>query len=245
MSDVRPVAIVTGAASNIGRACARRLAEKYTVVLADIGDTTALAGELPHALPVRMDVGDFASCTAAVQAAEAVGPLQCLVHCAGITKPACSIEDMSIEEWQQVIHVDLTGTFLIAKACIPAMRRHAPASMILYASRAGKTGFAALGSNGDKTKAHYCAAKAGVISLVKSLALELAAANIRVNGVAPGPVQGTMIPREQWESIAGRVPLHRLGTPEEMAEAAWFLQSQAANFITGHILDVNGGTLMD
>lgn len=188
MSDVRPVAIVTGAASNIGRACARRLAEKYTVVLADIGDTTALAGELPHALPVRMDVGDFASCTAAVQAAEAVGPLQCLVHCAGITKPACSIEDMSIEEWQQVIHVDLTGTFLIAKACIPAMRRHAPASMILYASRAGKTGFAALGSNGDKTKAHYCAAKAGVISLVKSLALELAAANIRVNSVAPGPV---------------------------------------------------------
>ena len=174
-----------------------------------------------------------------------MGPLQCLVHCAGITKPACSIEDMSIEEWQQVIHVDLTGTFLIAKACIPAMRRHAPASMILYASRAGKTGFAALGSNGDKTKAHYCAAKAGVISLVKSLALELAAANIRVNGVAPGPVQGTMIPREQWESIAGRVPLHRLGTPEEMAEAAWFLQSQAANFITGHILDVNGGTLMD
>lgn len=245
MSDVRPVAIVTGAASNIGRACARRLAGKYTVVLADIGDTTALAGELPHALPVRMDVGDFASCTAAVQAAEAAGPLQCLVHCAGITKPECGIEDMSIEEWRQVIHVDLTGTFLIAKACIPAMRRHAPASMILYASRAGKTGFAALGSNGDKTKAHYCAAKAGVISLVKSLALELAAANIRVNGVAPGPVQGTMIPREQWENIAGRVPLHRLGTPEEMAEAAWFLQSQAASFITGHILDVNGGTLMD
>ena len=66
MSDVRPVAIVTGAASNIGRACARRLAEKYTVGLAEIGYTTALAGELPHALPVRMDVGDFASCTAAV-----------------------------------------------------------------------------------------------------------------------------------------------------------------------------------
>ena len=245
MSEVRPVAIVTGAASNIGRACARRFSEKYTVVLADLMDTTALAGEIPNAVPARVDVCDYTSCQKAVELALSHGPLECLVHSAGITKPACSIEDMSIEEWQQVIHVDLTGSFCIAKACIPAMRQNAASSMILFASRAAKTGFAALGSNGEKTKAHYCAAKAGVISLVKSLAMELASANIRVNGIAPGPVQGTMIPREQWESIASRVPLHRLGTPEEMADAAWFLQSSASSFVTGHILDVNGGTLMD
>lgn len=110
---------------------------------------------------------------------------------------------------------------------------------------AAKTGFAALGSNGAKTKAHYCASKAGVISLVKSLAMELAPYGIRVNGVAPGPVQGTMIPKESWPVIAEKVPLNRLGTPEEMAEGAWFLCSPQAAFITGHILDINGGTLMD
>ena len=117
--------------------------------------------------------------------------------------------------------------------------------MILFSSRAAKTGYAALGSNVGKTKAHYCASKAGVISLVKSLATELAPQGLRVNGIAPGPVEGTMIPPAQWESIASRVPLHRLGKPEDMAEAAWFLASDQAKFITGHILDVNGGTHMD
>ena len=75
--------------------------------------------------------------------------------------------------------------------------------------------------------------------------MELAEQGVRVNGVAPGPVEGTMIPQSQWESIASRVPLHRLGKPADMAEAAWFLASPQAGFITGHILDVNGGTLMD
>ena len=118
-------------------------------------------------------------------------------------------------------------------------------AMVLFSSRAAKTGFAALGSNGAKTKAHYCASKAGVISLVKSLAMELAPYGIRANGVAHGPVQGTMIPKESWPVIAEKVPLNRLGTPEEMAEGAWFLCSPQAAFITGHILDINGGTLMD
>lgn len=75
--------------------------------------------------------------------------------------------------------------------------------------------------------------------------MELAPYGIRVNGVAPGPVQGTMIPKESWPVIAEKVPLNRLGTPEEMAEGAWFLCSPQAAFITGHILDINGGTLMD
>lgn len=152
---------------------------------------------------------------------------------------------MPVEEWENVIKVNLTGAFFLAKACIPPMLEAGQGAMVFFSSRAAKTGFAALGSNGAKTKAHYCASKAGVISLVKSLAMELAPYGIRANGVAPGPVQGTMIPKESWPVIAEKVPLNRLGTPEEMAEGAWFLCSPQAAFITGHILDINGGTLMD
>lgn len=117
--------------------------------------------------------------------------------------------------------------------------------MTLFTSRAAKTGYAAIGVNANKTKAHYCASKAGVISLVKSLATELAQYDVRVNSVAPGPVSGVMIPKEQQALIAEKVPLKRLGTPEDMAEAAFSLASPTAAFITGHVLDVNGGTLMD
>ena len=153
----------------------------------------------------------------------------------------------TVEEIQDMVehHIMAHGAFFLAKACIPPMLEAGQGAMVLFSSRAAKTGFAALGSNGAKTKAHYCASKAGVISLVKSLAMELAPYGIRVNGVAPGPVQGTMIPKESWPVIAEKVPLNRLGTPEEMAEGAWFLCSPQAAFITGHILDINGGTLMD
>lgn len=241
----RPVAIVTGAANNIGLACAKRFAQTHTVILADMQDASAEAVALPHAFAIQGDVSRFEDCQRMVDAALSHGTLDTLVHSAGITKPAAAIVDISLEEWDQVIRVNLTGTFLLTKACIPVMLRQGKGTMVLFTSRAAKTGFAALGSNGDKTKAHYCASKAGVISLVKSLATELARHNIRVNGIAPGPVEGTMVPREQWASIAERVPLHRLGTPHDMAEAAYFLASPLANFITGHILDVNGGTLMD
>ncbi|MCL1939677.1 MAG: SDR family oxidoreductase [Desulfovibrionaceae bacterium] len=244
MNTIPPVVIVTGAASNIGLACARRFAADHTVILADIIDAGVEAARLPQARAFKADVSDFAQCQALVAEAQKYGRLDSLVHCAAITKPACSIEEMSIDEWEQVIRINLTGAFYLAKACIPAMSE-AGGSMVLFTSRAAKTGFAALGSNAGKTKAHYCASKAGVISLVKSLATELAGRSIRVNSVAPGPVAGTMIPKEQQDAVAAKVPLGRVGTPEEMAEAAYFLCSPAAGFITGHVLDVNGGTLMD
>lgn len=244
MPQQRPVAIVTGAANNIGWACARKFAETHTVILADIADASANAAALPGSYAARVDVGDFASCEALMAEGKKRGIVQALVHCAAITKPPSSILEMPLQEWESVIKINLTGAFYLAKACIPAMLEHG-GSMALFTSRAAKTGFAALGSNGERTKAHYCASKAGVISLVKSLAMELASKNIRVNGVAPGPVAGTMIPKEQQALIAEKVPLKRVGTPEEMAEAAYFLCSPAASFITGHILDVNGGTLMD
>lgn len=239
-----PVAIITGAANNIGLACARRFAGDYTVIMADLADASAEAALLPGAEAIQADISDYAQCRALVEEARIRGTLTALVHCAAISKPACSIEEMSLEDWEQVIRVNLTGTFYLTKACIPAMSDHG-GSMVLFTSRAAKTGFAALGSNRGRAKAHYCASKAGVISLMKSLALELADRNIRVNSVAPGPVAGTMIPKELQDTIATRVPLQRIGTPEEMAEAAYYLCSPGAGFITGHVLDVNGGTLMD
>lgn len=245
MSEQRPVAIVTGAASNIGLACARRFAATHTVIMADRAETEQQASALPHAVAVRVDVGEYDSCLHLATEARKHGPLAAVIHSAGITRPACSILDMSPAEWEEVIRINLTGAFFLAKACLPVLLEAGKGAVVLFSSRAAKTGYAALGSNGTKTKAHYCASKAGVISLIKSLAMELAPHGIRVNGIAPGPVQGTMIPKEAWPAIAEKVPLGRLGTPEEMAEGAWFLCSPQSSFITGHILDINGGTLMD
>jgi len=246
MPEKRPVAIVTGAASNIGLASAKIFARDHLVVLADIQDTSSLSKEIgSNAVSAVSDISNPDDCRRLVAYAAKQGCLACLVHSAGITRPAVKIEEMLLEEWEEVIRINLTGTFLITRAAIPELIRSGGGSMVLISSRAAKTGFAALGANPGATKAHYCASKAGVISLTKSLATELAIHDIRVNGIAPGPIEGTMIPKEQWSDIASRVPLGRLGRAEEIAAAAHFLCSLQAGFITGHILDVNGGTLMD
>jgi 3-oxoacyl-[acyl-carrier protein] reductase len=242
----KPVVIVTGAANNIGRQCAISFAADHTVVLADLQDTRPLAAELGAcAISLQGDVADPNDCRRWVREAEAQGPLKALVHSAGITKPAVAIEQMGLSEWESVIRVNLTGSFIMAQAAIPAMRRAGGGAMVLITSRAGKTGVAALNVNANAAKAHYCASKAGVISLVKSLATELAKDGIRANGLAPGSIEGSMIPKEQWPAIAQKIPMGRLGLPAEIAAAARFLCSPAASYITGHILDVNGGTLMD
>jgi NAD(P)-dependent dehydrogenase (short-subunit alcohol dehydrogenase family) len=130
------------------------------------------------------------------------------------------------------------------KAVIPYLQESKGVGLLIT-SRAGKVGYAGFDPNPAGTKAHYCASKAGVISLVKSLAIELAPFGVRVNGLAPGSIEGTMIPKELWAGLAEKIPLKRLGLPEEIAQAASFLCSDASSYITGHILDVNGGTLMD
>ena len=121
MSEQRPVAIVTGAASNIGLACAQRFAATHTVIMADIADATQQAASLPHAVAVRVNVGEFDSCLNLVAEARKYGRIDAVVHSAGITRPACSILDMPVEEWENVIKVNLTGAFFLAKACIPPM----------------------------------------------------------------------------------------------------------------------------
>ncbi len=244
--DSRAVALVTGAANNIGRAIATAFAADHRVVLADLQDATTAAREIGNdAVAVQGDVSEAADCAGWIEAAEGLGPLRVVVHCAGITWPAKAVADMPIEEWEKTIRVNLNGTFILMRTAIPALRRAGEAAAVLISSRAGKTGFAALGANPGATKAHYAASKAGVISLTKSLALELAPDRIRVNCVAPGPIEGAMIPRRQWREVSSRVPLGRLGKPEDVAAAVRFLCSPGAAFITGHVLDVNGGTLMD
>jgi NAD(P)-dependent dehydrogenase (short-subunit alcohol dehydrogenase family) len=238
----RTVAIVTGGSSNIGWACARRLAASHQVLIADLRPP---AEPLPEGMDFQAtDITDGAACRALMDRAAQQGPLAALVHSAAITMPARPIEQITADEWRRVVDVNLTGAFLVAQAAIPALRA-ARGAMVMISSRAARTGYAALTASPQGTKPHYCASKAGVLSLVKSLAVELAADGVRVNAVLPGAIEGEMIPRERWPELASRIPLGRLGVPDEVADVVAFLCSSAARYITGHALDVNGGTWMN
>jgi len=256
MSVKRSVALVAGGANNIGAACARLLARDHFVVVADAVDPEPVVKEIGagRAAGIRGDIGRYQDCLEWVALAEEHGGLKCLVNTVGISSPGESVENLSLEEWERVLHVNLTGAFYLVRAAIPAMRRSgfSDRSIVLVSSRSGKSGVASLGST-KVSKAHYCCSKAGVICLVKCLAYELSEEQIRVNSIAPGPIMslnsdgrpGATIKPEYWESISQRIPLKRMGKPEDIAHAAYFLCSEEANFITGHTLDVNGGTLND
>ena len=239
---MRPVAIVTGGSSNIGWACVQRFAQDHRVVIADLRPP---ADPLPaHVEFVGTDVTDRQACLDLMSHASGMGAVAALVHSAAITAPARSIEEIDVTEWRRLIDVNLTGAFLVAQAGIPALRA-SQGCMVMISSRAARTGYAALTASPQGTKAHYCASKAGLLSLVKSLAVELASAGVRVNAVVPGSIEGAMIPRERWPELAAKIPLARLGLPGEVADAARYLCSPEARYITGHALDVNGGTWMN
>ncbi len=238
---MRPLAIVTGGSSNIGWACVQALSPDHDVVIADLRSPSVALP--PGVRYTGLDITDEMACRCMVSSTCHSRGLDLLVHSAAITAPARPIEEIEPAEWRRIVEVNLNGAFFVAQAAIPALRR-ARGCAVFIASRAGRTGYAAMNPAASGTKPHYAASKAALLSLVKSLALELAPDGVRVNAVVPGSIEGQMIPRERWPELAQRIPLGRLGTPEEVAEAVRFLGSPAARYITGHGLDVNGGTWM-
>lgn len=242
------VAIVTGAGRGIGLGIAQAfLREGARVALCDIDATlleTALA-ELQagpgQALSFQMDVTSKEQIDRIVrQVLDRWRTIDVLVTSAGIYQ-VLPVEEITEAQWDRVLAVNLKGTFLCCQAVIPAMKHRRSGRIIHIASSAGKTG-------GTLAGAHYSVSKAGVICLAKQLARELGPHGITVNAVAPGRIDTPMIQsvsEAENEAFRQRTPLGRLGTPQDVAGAVVFLASDEASFITGEIMDVNGGLLID
>ena len=241
------VAIVTGAASGIGRASARLFArEGARVVVADIdtegGESTVglVKDAGGDATFVRTDVAEPADVEAMVAAAiDRYGRLDFAHNNAGIVGAGAEIADMPIEVWQRGIAVMLTGVFLCMKYEIPRIREAGGGAIVNTSSGAGLIGFPGM--------ANYVAAKHGVLGLTKTAALECATSGIRINAICPGTARSRMV--EDWiggdpaqeAMVAGLHPIGRIAEPEEIAEAAIWLCSDAASFMIGHALAVDGG----
>ncbi len=243
VASSQKVALVTGAARGIGLAVAKRfLADGWRVALLDIlgepleKSVTALAR--PDAtLALTCDVSDADAVAAALAEIERrFGRLDALINNAGVAVFAPLMET-SDAEWSRVLAVNLTGPFLCAKAAVPLMRHHGGGAIVNITSISGL--------RASTLRSAYGTSKAGLAHLTKQLAVELAELGIRVNGVAPGPVDTAMAKEVHSAEIRAdyhdAIPLNRYGLEEELAEAVYFLCSDRASYITGQILAVDGG----
>ena len=237
-------AIVTGGGQGIGRAICGIFAEEgASVVVVDIDESRAeetarqLRQEGRAAKAVRTDVSSGGEIKKLVDGVlEDTGRVDILVNNAGLAVFR-SVEQCTEEEWDRVMAVNLKGPFLLAKALLPTMKAQRAGTVINLASVAGKTG-------GVVSGAPYSVSKAGIECLTKSLARELAPYGVRVNAIAPGIID-TALTAHHDQSFVDAIPLGGKGEPRDVAEAALFLASDRSRHITGEILDVNGGLLMD
>ena len=240
------VALVTGASQGIGRATALALAEsgaKVAIAARNAGKLASLAAEIAQtageALPITMDVADPGQVKAGFQQALAkFGRLDILVNNAAITRDTLALR-MKLDDWEAVLRTNLTGAHLCIQQSLGAMLKQRSGRIINITSVVAETGNAG--------QANYVASKAGLIGLTRAIAVEVASRSITVNAIAPGFIETPMtdpLSSELKEKMKSMIPLGRFGADKEIAAAVVFLASDEAGYITGQVLDVNGGMHM-
>jgi len=240
------IALVTGASQGIGKACALELARQgATVALAarnqdKLAETAAeIAAAGGQAAAFALDVASEDSIRSGAKSVlDRYGKVEILVNNAGITRDDLSMK-MKRADWDDVLATNLTGAFLLTQALMRPMMKNRWGRIVNITSVVGRTGQAG--------QANYAASKAGLIGLTRSLARELASRGITVNAVAPGYIETAMthvLSEDLRTRMLASIPLDRAGTAEDIAHAVAFLASDAAAYITGHVLDVNGGMFM-
>jgi 3-oxoacyl-[acyl-carrier protein] reductase len=240
------IALVTGAGQGIGRTIALSLAERgASVVVADINvdQASAVAAEVEalrcSSLPLKVNVASLKECEELMKAViDRFGKLDILVNNAGITRDMVLLR-MKEEQWDDVISVNLKGTFNCTKTAIRYMFRQRSGCIINIAS--------VTGAMGNPGQANYSASKAGIMGFTKAVAREYAEYGITVNAVAPGFIATAMtdaIPQKDRDLLIAQIPAKRLGTPEDVAAVVCFLASNAASYITGQVIHTNGGLYM-
>jgi len=237
LNDSR-VAIVTGGAGGLGRAITARLrADGFRVAVADLDPGPAPQAGDPGLLAVPVDVTDAGSAAAMRdQVLRHWGRVDVLVNNAGIAGPTSPVADYPPDAWQRVIAVNLTGVFHCTRACLPVMTAAGYGRIVSVASIAGK--------DGNPDMSAYSASKAGVIAFTKSVAKEVARTGVLVNCVVPGVLDAGLTdkaPQEERELFLSRIPMGRMGRPEELAELVSWLASPRCSFSTGAAFDLSGG----
>lgn len=243
------VTLITGAAGGMGREVARAFRELgSTVVLTDVdGEAVAkvtadLSGEAPAAA-VTLDVADAAAVAAVFEQVGAdYGRIDNVISCAAIITAKKAL-DITPEHWKRVLDINLLGSFYVCQEAVRRMKAQGFGRIVAVASDAGKRG-----GGGLVADAAYAASKAGVLSIVKSLAREFAGTGVRINALTPGPTDTPMhggLSYELKDRIAAGLPIGRMGHPNDMAAAAVFLCSDAANFVYGASLNVDGGSMFE
>jgi len=240
------VAVITGASRGIGRSIALALAAEGARIVAfdlDMAETEKVAGEIralgAEALAVQGNVTVAADTERMIDAAmEKFGRVDILVNNAGITRDGLLMR-MKEEDWDAVLGVNLKGAFLCSRAASKVMAKQRYGRIINIAS--------VVGQMGNAGQANYCASKAGLMGLTKSNARELAKRNVTVNAVAPGFIATAMtdaLPEKTRQELAAQIPLERLGSADDIANAVLFLAAERSGYITGQVIGVNGGMYM-